>query len=178
MRIGIDIDDTICTTSDLINQVVVEHNLNLTSDFDSYDDRVLITYDDLIRENIDNIMKNCPLKKDAKEVINYFRKKHHKIYIITARNNYYSDNICNITINYLKKHGIIYDKIIFDCSNKEIYCSENKIDVMLDDNLSLMKRLENVKTKGVLFITSYNKNYDGCKVSSWMEFKKIIDDWR
>ena len=36
MRIGIDIDDTITDTSDLIGQILIENNLkNLSSDFDS-----------------------------------------------------------------------------------------------------------------------------------------------
>ena len=178
MKIGIDIDDTICDTSDLINQVIMENNLNLDNDFDSYSSSFLFNYEDLIRKNIDNILLSSPIKKDVREVISSFKQSGYEVYIITARSNYYSDNIYNITIDYLKKHGIIYDKLIFNCNEKDIFCVSNNIDIMLDDNKHLMDKLKNTNTKGILFNTFYNKNYDGDKVSSWIEFKEIVENWR
>ena len=178
MKIGIDIDDTICDTSDLINQIIIDNNLNVSNDFDSHSDSFLLTYEDLIRKNIDNVMENSPIKKNVKEVIDYLKSIGCEVQIITARSNYYSNNLYDITINYLKKHGIIYDKLVFDCSEKEKYCIENDIDIMLDDNKRLMAKLSKTNTKGVLFNTSYNKDYEGDKVSSLIEFREFVDKWR
>ena len=178
MKIGIDIDDTMSDTSDLINQIIIERNLNLSNDFDSYSDSFLRDYEDFIRENIDNVLTNTPIKNNVKEVIDYLKDLGYEIYIITARSHDYSNNIYNITVDYLKKHGIIYDKLVFDCKEKENVCVKENIDIMLDDNVNLMRKLNNTNTKGVLFSASYNKNYEGDKVSSWLEFKEFIDNWR
>lgn len=179
MRIGIDIDDTITETSSLIEQVISENNLyDLNSDFDSYSDIVLKTYDDIIRDNIDRILANCPIKKDAVSVIKHLKDMGHDIYIITARDNYYSPNVFDITVSFFKEHGIIYDKLIFNCKEKKIACIDNKIDVMLDDRGSFIESLKDTSTKGILFSSSHNKKYNCDRITNWLEFKKIIDNWR
>ena len=179
MRIGIDIDDTITETSSLIEQIIYDNNIyNVSSDFDSYSDIELKTYDDIIRENIDNIMKNCPIKKDAIEVLKYIKDMGHEIYIITARDNYYSPNVFDITVSFLKEHGIIYDKLIFNCKEKKVVCIDSKIDIMLDDRGSFIESLKDTNTKGILFSSIHNEKYDCDRVNNWLEFKEIIDNWR
>ena len=114
MRIGIDIDDTITETSDLISCVLTKNNLlDKSNDFDSYSKIELDGFEDLIRSNIDDVLTNCPIKKNAKEVINYLKEKGNEIYLITSRSNHYSSNVYDITVSYLKRHGIEYDELLF-----------------------------------------------------------------
>ncbi len=177
MRIGIDIDDTITETSSLIEQIIYENQIkDMDSDFDSYSNDILKSYDDIIRENIDLVMKECPIKKDAVEVIKYLKDLGHDIYIITARNNHYSDNVIDLTVSFFKEHGIIYDKILFDCDEKKSVCLNNKIDIMLDDKGSFIESLKGTSVRGVLFSNSYNLKYDCERVSNWIEFQNIVED--
>ena len=179
MRIGIDIDDTITETASLIDDVLMENRLyDLDNDFDSYGYEELKSYSDIISENIYKVLKNCPIKNNAVEVIKHIKDLGHEIYIITARNNLYSKNVIDITISFLKEHGIIYDKIIFDCDEKKSVCLDNKIDIMLDDKASLIENLENTKTVGILFTAPFNKDSKCRRVNNWLEFKSIIDNWR
>ena len=178
MRIGIDIDDTITETSGLIQQVLVENNLlDKSSDFDYYSKDELVDFDRLIRENIEEVLTNCPIKKNAKEVINYLKSKGNKIYIITARSNYYSKNVYQITIDYLKKHEIEYDELLFGYEEKKDICLEKKLDVMFDDSKRIIGSLKDTKVEEILFDASYNKDYDGKRVNNWLEVKDYIDSW-
>jgi len=176
MRIGIDIDNTITDTSVLINELLMERkDIKLDADFDNYNENQLSNYENLIRDNIDFVMENCPLRNNVKEVIDYLKNKGHEIYIITARDNHYSPNIYKITLDYLNKHGIIYDEFLFGYHNKKDICIEKKIDIMLDDNIEVITSLKNTKVNGILYSSGYNDDYEGLKVNSWLEFKKYVE---
>ncbi|MDD6879129.1 MAG: hypothetical protein PUD59_02735 [bacterium] len=181
IKIGIDIDDTITNTNDLIKELMIRNNLKEEKlDFDSYDDGKLNKYDKLIRQNICDVLSNCKLRDNSKEVIDYFKNIGCKIILITARSNHYSDNVYDITVNYLKNNNIYYDELLFGYSDKVDICVEKGIDIMLDDNYTLISKLNNTNVKGVLFETSYNKiyNYNGDSVDSWLEFKKFVDNFK
>lgn len=177
MRIGIDIDDTMTDTNMLIKEMLKkEKKASLYEvDFDSLPGEELKKIESLIRENIDKVLENCNLKEKVKEVIDYLRSRGHEIYIITARTNYYSDNVFNITLNYLEKNSIVYDEFLFGYEDKTDICIEKQIDVMLDDNKKLMDKLKDTSVNGVIFDTEYNKEYSGNRVSNWLEFKNFID---
>lgn len=176
MRVGIDIDDTITETSDLISCVLTKNNLlDKSNDFDSYSKIELDSFEDLIRSNIDEVLTNCPIKKNAKEVINYLKEKGNEIYLITSRSNHYSSNVYDITVSYLKRHGIEYDELLFGYEEKRDICLEKNIDIMLDDSKRIIESLKDTKVAGIMFDASYNKDYDGKRVSNWLEFKDYID---
>ena len=176
MRIGIDIDNTITNTSSYIKEMLEKNNLSeLGTDLDNYTKEELFKYDKLIRNNIEDIMANAPLNKDSKEVIERLYKKH-EIYIITARNNFFSDNLYKITLDYLNNRGILFHELLFGYEEKREICIEKKIDIMLDDNIIINESLTNTKVRNVLFSTEHNKSYKGEKVSNWLEFEKIVTD--
>lgn len=174
MRIGIDIDNTITDTSAYMKQKLEENNItHLHSDFDNYTKEELIKNEQLIRENIEEIMKNCKLNENAKEVINELYKNN-EIYLITARTNFYSDNLKDITINYLKENNIMYHELLFGYEDKRDICLEKKLDIMLDDNIKVMESIKDTNIRGILYQTEYNKEYIGEKVNNWVEFKNLI----
>lgn len=176
MRIGIDIDNTITNTSDYIKELLVKNNLsNVSSDFDNYTKEELIKYDKLIRDNIEDIMSNCRLNEGAREVIEKLYQKH-KIYLITARTNYFSDNLYQITLDYLKKNGILYHELLFGYVEKKEICIEKQIDIMLDDNVGIMNSLKDTDIRNILFRTEYNETYEGEFVTNWIEFENIINE--
>lgn len=181
MTIGIDIDDTITDTNELISEIMNKNNLgDVKFDFDAYDSDLIIKYKSIISNNIVNVLTNCKLKDNVKEVIDYLRDKGHKILLITSRSNYYSDKVYDATIEYLKRNNIYYDDLLFGYSNKVDICLEKNVDIMLDDKYELIKNLENTCVCGVLFLGNHNKifNHTGYKVSSWNEFKLFVDNYK
>lgn len=177
MRIGIDIDDTITETNYLVNKLLIENNIgNMDEDFDSYLKKQSCDFENLIKTHIDSVLTNCPIKDNVKEVIDYLREKGNKIYIITARSNHYSSNVYQITVDYLKKHGIEYDELLFGYEIKKNICIEKQIDIMLDDNKHTIKSLKDTKIDAIIFDTIYNKDYCGKRVNNWLEFKEYIDN--
>lgn len=176
MRIGIDIDDTITETSELVKYVLAKNNLlDKGSDFDSFSKTELNDFEDLIRSNIEEVFNTCSIKENAREVINYLKEKGNQIYIITARSNYYSSNIYQITVNYLKKQGIEYDELLFGYEDKKDICVEKNIDIMLDDSKRIINSLKDTAVDAIIFDASYNKDYQGKRVNNWLEFKYYID---
>ena len=176
MRIGIDIDNTITNTSDYIKKMLVKNNLSeLSSDFDNYTKEELVKYDKLIRNNIEDIMINCDLNKEAKEVIEKLYQKH-EIYLITARSNYFSNKLYQITLDYLKKHGILFHELLFGYEEKREVCLEKQIDIMLDDNVKVMESLNNTNIRNILFQTEHNKEYRGEFVSNWQDFEQLLEE--
>lgn len=174
MRIGIDIDNTITDTSKCIKDMIEENNVKgLSYDFDNYTEEELKTYDKLIRENIEDVMKKCKLNENAKEVINELYQNN-EIYLITARTNFYSDNLKDITINYLKENNIMYHELLFGYEDKRDICLEKKLDIMLDDNIKVIESIKDTNIRGVLYQTKYNQEYVGEKVNNWLEFKNLI----
>ena len=119
-------------------------------------------------------MKKCRLNKNAKEVINELYKNN-EIYLITARTSFYSDNLKDITINYLKEKNIMYYELLFGYEDKRNICLEKKLDIMLDDNVKVLESLKDTDIRGILYQTEYNKEYIGEKVNNWLEFKDLID---
>lgn len=176
MRIGIDIDDTITETSHLIKCILEENNLtNQSNDFDSYSKLELDSFEDLIRANVDEVLSRCPIKPNAKEVIKYLKEKGNKIFLITSRSNYYSPNVYQITIDYLKSHDIEYDELLFGYEEKKEICLEKKLDIMVDDSKRIIESLKNTKIDAIIFDAVYNKDYEGKRVNNWLEIKNYID---
>ena len=86
MRIGLDMDDTICSTEETIikfaNKYSIEQKINP-------DD---IWYDEIIKrafltKYLETIYLSEPLKEDADKVINEIKNKGNEVIIITARSN-------------------------------------------------------------------------------------------
>ena len=113
----------------------------------------------------------------ADEVIKELRKMGHKIFIITARQNYdewypkeAQSHIEEITKNWLSENGIIYDEIIFS-TNKNRDCLENDIKVMIEDHV---QNLESIDEKVIKYIydNPYNRGIEivnSKRVYSWYD---------
>ena len=73
----------------------------------------------------------------TKKFINHLKNNNCNIYIITGRN----ENKREVTENWLKKHNICYDNIIFDDKYKLETCKNLKINYFFDDSLKVVKLL-------------------------------------
>ncbi len=181
MTIGLDIDDTITESSELIVSYVKKHfnvdDINIVREIlgGEIKDELLRFYDIHLGE----MVANYKLKENVKPVIDRLRKSGHKVVIITARGyTKTKDDIPKITKDYFKRHNIKVNKIIFNKLDKEEVCLTNKIDIMIDDSI---ETLERIKAKGinVLLFNSLSNEHVKTKldrVNSWLDLEKYINN--
>ena len=178
MRIGIDIDDTITNTQAKIDE------LALKDGFKIYDRTKHWFYDrynttskedeEFLRKHVVEIMTTETIKEDSSKYINKLIDDGHEIFIVTARSGYYNENIPDITINYLKEHGIKYHDIILECRDKARVCLDNKIDILVDDSIENILNVEEVGIKTITIDNEYNREIKTTRASNWKEVYEII----
>lgn len=127
-----------------------------------------------------------PAKRFASEVIKKLKKEGNVIYIITARKNndeWFSEklksDIEKITKEWLNKNEIYFDEIIFGIREKGIYCKENNIEYMVEDDPNNIRKLIG-NTNVIIFDYPYNRNEEFNKITraySWYDiYNKIKED--
>ena len=165
MRIAIDFDDTIVKTSDKIKEYLNKYNIsefnNLREQYDFY------------KNNFDDITNELELFDNVIDVLNKL-SVNNELYLITARNNYYSKNTKKLTQKYIKDNKLPFKEIYFECYEvgKAIKCEELKIDIFIDDYF--INCLE-VSKKGINTLL-FKKEYENLKtVNSWQEILEYVE---
>jgi len=172
-----DLDDTVCDTDSYseyyINNFIKKHDLPYKqiakntrfaeAKFNWDTETALAWY----KERGDEMMANFPCKKNAVTTINKLYDSGHTIIIATARANDWHTNPEEITLNWLKKHGIKYHKIYIGRIDKEAICEEVNADVFVDDDIKTTQRVadffktcKNSRKKSFLMTTEYNQNLE------------------
>ena len=182
MRIGIDIDDTICYSIENILPYICEYyNLDYelekekTLSYENYHN--LPNYLEFSKKYYDNIMPNAKLKEKADYYINKLSELGHEIIFITARNNLGFSDPYKLSSDYLKKYNIHYDKLIIGINEKGKVCKEENIDIFIDDNLRNCVSVEKENIKVWLFDNDFNK-YDNHfdRVYNWEDiYNRIVN---
>ena len=194
MNIGIDIDDTISETFEIllaysqkytIEDLKRESTININGDFTN---NLYIEdangWNDIEGENFWNryygeILKSVNIKKFAAEVINGLKNDGHKIFLITARWDMPNDDINEITKNWLKQNNIKYDRLITNASDKLKIVKDNNIDLFIDDSFSNCKNVvDNSSTKVYMMTSRVNGSFEYEKIKrvfSWPEIYHSIN---
>ena len=91
MRIGIDIDDTLLSTSESFDNLINKYNLNFNKKFN---DKWTQEERDFIFGNyLNEILLGAKIKKGAKDVLKLLKKRGHTLIIISARSNKFVESI-------------------------------------------------------------------------------------
>ena len=185
MKIGIDIDNTITTTTPLAreyciryNEEVIKRGLKLNKSgfaisnfFDWTKEECQAFREDYLEE----LLTKVPVKENAQEIIRKLKEKH-EISIITARKKPNFREPYEFTKKYLEQNGIVYDNLIVGCEDKYQYCIENGIDIMNDDEARHIDKIKEVMPI-IVFRGMQNENCEGknvWKVDTWEEvYEKI-----
>ena len=182
MRIGIDIDDTLTESLEVIEMVAREHN-------HEYDNVLVNDIPDMLRGILKNditqsfykkyceeICSQVKIKEDAKEIIDMLLEEGNEIIFITARSTTFFKDPHEFTTNFLKKNNINYTELVTGHEQKVDICKHKNIDVFFDDAYDTVKNLYNEGIDAVLF-TSRN-NYYLCtslnRVNNWKELYEYI----
>ena len=194
MNIGIDIDDTISETFEIllpysqkytIEDLKRESNIDINKNLSNhlYVEKVN-NWNDIETKNFwekyyGTILREVKIKKFASETINRLKEKGHKIYLITARSKVFNSNTEQITKKWLIDNNVEYDKLIINASDKLKIIKENNIDLFIDDSYTNCKEVsENTNTHVYMMTSMINRNFKDEKIKrvySWPEIYYLIN---
>ena len=195
MNIGIDIDDTIANTYDVLFNYAQNYTINdmgkeikdanrnsithmYCKDFHDWNKKEETEFLDKYYERM--VLKVQP-KMYAVENIRKLKESGEQIYLITAR--FLSDkfDVEKLTKDWLEKYNIPYDKLILNSQNKVIVAKENDIDIFVDDSIKNCTEMANVGIKTYMMDTIINKDFEGEnieRVYSWPHLYQKIENYR
>lgn len=190
MRIGIDIDNTITHTRELIYDYGVQFNqenhIQANCSSDGYKIEDIFHWDDKLAASfmdkyLISIYENVQPKIGALDVLSYLQRNH-EIFLVTARNKYHP-YIEQTTLNWLEKYKIQYDELLMNTTNNMHHCSkldtcmEKKLDLMVEDHHDISLEISQ-QLPVIMFDYPYNahvKDPNIFRVKNWLEVKTIID---
>ena len=186
MRIGIDIDETLCDTLKYLYDSVIKWNRENGGKYEEREsepwDTVLAwseeDYNDYMSKCYEDTILNMEVAEEIKRVINDWAVSGAEIFIITARGCEGQD-LDKITYDWVKKNGINANYIITNVRNKGEFCRINKIDFMIDDYIKNIKDcIESSEATRPILFTGIKENddadYRDYEVSSWEEINEIV----
>jgi len=180
LRIGIDIDDTICDTNELIVQEADKYDKyvlggNGIKDPKAYEFTKMMGWGPdgkgkFFADRLEYIMNNTKIKPYAKEIINKLYDEGNEIIFISLRKDKYLSDPYKISYNWLVKNEIKFHKLFVNTGEKTDECVENNIDIFIDD---LPKNCEDVSKAGIevlLFTNGYNLDEKRfIRKNNWLE---------
>lgn len=190
MKLGIDIDNTITYTTEMIMSYArifgQAQGLNTINDPSYYYLEEALgwdkkTADTFFDRYLPDIYHDIRPKEMAAEVIRELQREH-EIILITSRNRRFQ-NVEEITADWLRRNGIVYDKLILNTTdnmhffNKLKVCMDNDVDVMIEDHHELIQEICPF-IPVVVFDYPYNNhlaNKNIIRVKNWGEIKSWID---
>ena len=186
MRIGIDLDDTITKTDEILFKYAKIYNKeekilfninreewNLTKAFGWNEENIK----EFFSKYLKSIYEEAEIKENAKERINKLKDDGNKIIIITARDTKSLKEVHEVCKDWLINNKINVDKIVVDGENKAQKCLENKIDIFIDDNICNCENVyNNLKIPVLLMNSRYNKDYQNPKIKRVYNWNEIYNE--
>ena len=175
MRIGVDLDDTVCRTTEMVHLMLGEYSSQLgIGDLDIMNDEAL--KEEFFSIYSDKIYQNAEIKRNAAEVLKRLRSRGNEIYLITSRSGD-RRKVFSIIDEWLSQHDIFVDAIFISVSSEErgLVCRRNKIDLMIDNNPYNYKHVTSCGIKCLLFDDREKYVLKENYVSNWLEIEKYIE---
>ena len=187
MKIGIDIDNVLSNFNEILLNDYLEHDKTLNNNGIIHKGeyiRKMFDWDtsyeqNYYRNNIERLASLLTPIKNSSRYINKLKEDGNEIYIISGRDNGEYSNPCDMTINWLKKYNIPYDKLIltnaYKHQEKAEVCKELGIDIMIDDSINVCKKCSDNNIECILFETPYNKEEKRFnRINSWEEIYNYV----
>lgn len=156
MRIGIDIDDTLVSTSESFDEVRKKYNINFSKSWK--DEWTKEEMNLIFNKYLEEILLGAKFKENAIQVVNQLYDLGHELIVITARRNKYCGRIEEKTLDILQREGLKISKVYFGQSKKSDLAKKLNIDLMIDDSEDVY---DNMKRDGIDCILF------GDKIKTW-----------
>ena len=188
MRIGIDIDNVISNFDDILLKEYIKHdkelrNTGIIDNSPYYITKGMFDWskeenDEFYYANIERIAKSLKPLNNAKQTIDKLKQDGNEIYIISSRDNGEYNNPKKMTVEWLEKYDIKYDKLILtDKHQKGPVCKKNQIDIMIEDDIKNCEDIEYNGVKCLIMDTRYNKEETRFeRVKNWHEIYLKISE--
>lgn len=176
MRIGVDLDDTICRTTEKVHEKVEEFSKKLNlNPLDIMNDEVLSN--DFFTEYLEEIYKTVEVKREVRKVLKRLRSKGNEIYIITARKTDIVKDVEEVTKKWLKDNQIEVDKVIVGAygERKADICKENNIELMIDDDPYNLKKIISKGIQCILFDDRERYDLKRDYMTNWLDIERYIE---
>ena len=179
MRIGIDMDDTICRTTEIVHDRLEQYSDSLgISPLD-------IMNDEELKHNFfsiygEDIYKNAEIKRNVQGVLKRLKSKGNEIYIITSREDDFSSadtTAEEVTKKWLDENDIEYDKIITAVygETRAQIVKDNNIDLMIDNDPYNYKMIISLGKDCILFDDREKYQLKENYLTNWLEVEKYIE---
>ena len=191
MKIGIDIDNVLSNFNDILLNDYLEHDKTLNNNGIIHKDEYIRKMFDwkpeyeqeYYKNNIERLATLFTPIEDSSKYINKLKNNGNEIYIISGRDNGEYSDPHNMTINWLKKYNIPYDKLVltnaYKHQEKADICNEFGIDIMIDDSINVCEKCSENNIESILFETPYNKKENRFnKLKNWEEIYNYISSKR
>lgn len=197
MNIGIDIDDTISNSFEIIfadSQKFDIEKLGNDGEVKQYglvkDHNYIETiYQKWTKEQADEFwetyfhkyMTEAVPKTYVAETFKKLKEEGNNIYLITSRYEFEekSNEVENTTKEWLAKNGICYDELVMNVQDKLIASKEKNIDLFIDDSISHCKRVQGGNIKTFLYTSICNQGVEAEdleRVYSWPQIYNKIQN--
>lgn len=182
-KVAIDIDNTICNTSEFFGTIAENYDRNILHKNNAINyDKVVPRSDDWTKEELSYFIENyfnkesinIPIKEDAVTYINKLKELGYEIVFITNRGIKEDDYTDLIVSEYLEKNNIPYDGIITKSNDKYKYLGD--CDYFIDDAIrNCEDAVDNTNTKVIMLETNKTKDYNNDKIFKASNWEEIYD---
>ena len=179
MRIGVDMDDTICRTTEIVHTKLEEYSEQLGIN------PLDIMNDEELKKNffaiyMEDIYNNAEIKRNVAAVLKRLRNKGNEIYLITSREDNLetsSTSVKEVIKKWLAEHDIEVDEIITSVYGEERAetCKKYNIDLMIDDDPYNYRKIVSLGKKCLLFDDREKYVLKEDYVTNWLEVEKYIE---
>ena len=187
MVIGIDMDDTICSTNELIIEVADAYDKEVlggtgVKDESAYEFTEMMGWPEGMKgqffaDRLEYIMSMSPIKEDARDVINKLHDEGCEIVIISFRKDKYLADPYKLTEKWLKDNDVHYDKLFVNTGTKTDECIENNVKLFIDDKESHCEDVASAGIDVLLFTNAYNHDESRFhRVNNWKEVYKFVKE--
>lgn len=187
MIIGIDIDDTLTELQkpkiEIAKKYIKDNNLpyKLVSPNSAFFSEMFNWPIDVCNkfwfEKSYELLNSVPPRENSSNVIQKLKSLGHTILIVTARASDWHADPYGMSADWLNKHNIPYDKILFGFQDKTQVCIDEKIDIFIDDMPLNLAKLQPYGIKTIMMGACHNKVqdiYNGIRVNDWFEIEKYL----
>ncbi len=188
MKIGIDIDDTVMNTFDVIEEAARYFDKYFLEnkgyqDITKYDFHERFYWTSEEKKAFFNYFRKNKLYLKAKpkgDALYYLEKLYnegYELYFLTRRKKDEKLDILSITKNDLISKGFKFTDCYIGLSKKGEACKSLGIDVFIDDAVIQIEDVNNYGIKTILVDNWYNKEYKGLRAKNFQEIYNIIRKW-